>query len=158
MNIALLTNTVVGGGDAAASSASGGGLMSNPVLLIIVYVVVIFGAMYFFSIKPQKKKKAELENMRNNIAPGDSVLLDTGFFGKVVDVTAECYIVEFGTNKSIRIPVLKQAVYAKKEPNLTNKVEEEPEPEKKSLFGKKKEAVEDKKVEETKTEETKAEE
>lgn len=157
MNFSLLT-TVVGGGSSSASS-SGGGLTSNPMVLIVLYVVVIFGAMYFFSIRPQKKKKAEMEQMRNDIKPGDTVLLDTGFFGKIVDVTAECYIIEFGTNKGVRIPVLKQAVYAKKEPNLTNKAEEEPEPEKKSLFGgkKKEEApkAEEVKAEETKTEENK---
>ena len=135
MDLVLLTSTVVGGGEAASS---GGGLFSNPIMLILVYVVVIFGAMYMFSIKPQKKRQAEMEKMRNEIQPGDSVLLDTGFFGTVVDVTAECYIVEFGTNKSIRIPVLKQSVYAKKEPNLSNKEEEAPVQEKKSLFGGKK--------------------
>ena len=135
MDLVLLTSTVVGGGEAAQAS---GGLFSNPIMLILVYVVVIFGAMYMFSIRPQKKRQAEMEKMRNEIQPGDSVLLDTGFFGTVVDVTAECYIVEFGTNKSIRIPVLKQSVYAKKEPNLSNKEEEAPVQEKKSLFGSKK--------------------
>ena len=49
-------------------------------------------------------------------------------FGKVVDITAECYVIEFGTNRGVRIPVIKQEVYAKKEPNLSNKPEEEPVP------------------------------
>jgi len=142
----VLLSTVVGGGTSSASSSGGG---ANPMMIILLYVVVIFGAMYFFSIRPQKKKKAEMDKMRSEIQPGDSVLLDTGFFGKVVDITAECYVVEFGMNKGVRIPVLKQAVYAKKEPNLTNKEEELPVPEKKSLFGKKKEET----AEETKTEE-----
>ena len=83
--------------------------------------------------------------MRENIKIGDPVLLANGMFGKVVDITAECYVIEFGTNRGVRIPVIKQEVYAKKEPNLSNKPEEEPVPEKKPLFGSKKKDEENKK-------------
>ena len=36
---------------------------------------------------------------------GDWVLLNSGMYGKVVNIVNECLIVEFGTNKSIMIPV-----------------------------------------------------
>ena len=130
----LDASTVVNGAASkSAGGATGGGM--NPFVMVALYCVVIFAVFYIFSIKPQKKKEKEQNDMRNSIKVGDSVLLSTGFYGKVVDVTAECYIIEFGTNKGIRIPVVKKAVYAVKEPNLTNKVEEEPVPEKKPLFG-----------------------
>lgn len=133
-------------GDAAATTANttaqaAPSLMQNPMMMIVLYCVVIFGALYFFSIKPQKKREKAAEQMRNQIKPGDSVLLNNGMYGRIVDVTAECFIIEFGTNKGIRIPVIKQEIAGVREPNLTNKVEEvvEEKPEKKSLFGKKKE-------------------
>jgi len=131
----LVASTVINGAakSTAASTASKSSL--SPTMMIIVYCIVIFGVLYIFSIRPQKRKEKELQNVRSNIKAGDSVLLANGLYGKVTDVTAECYIVEFGINKGVRVPVLKQEVYAKKEPNLTNKVEEEPVPEKKSLFG-----------------------
>ncbi len=132
-SLLLDASTVVNGANASSGSTSGGGM--NPIMMILFYCIVIFAVFYFFSIKPQRKKDKEQQDMRNAIKVGDSVLLSTGFYGKVVDITAECYIIEFGTNKGIRIPVVKQSVYAVKEPNLTNKVEEEPEPEKKSLLG-----------------------
>ena len=124
----------------AAGNASGGvtsTFASNPLMLIILYCAVIFGALYFFSIRPQKKREKEIEEMRSQIKPGDSVLLNNGMFGIVVDITAECFIIEFGTNKCIRIPVMKQEVATKKVPNLSNKEEKQEvqEPEKKSLFG-----------------------
>ncbi|MBO8434632.1 MAG: preprotein translocase subunit YajC [Tyzzerella sp.] len=111
--------------------------MSNPIMMIVVYCVVIFGALYFFSIRPQKKREAEAEAMRSTIKVGDSVLLNNGMYGVIADITAECYIVEFGTNKGIRIPVLKQEVALIRTPNLSNKepepvVEEKP---KKSFLG-----------------------
>lgn len=132
-SLLLDASTVVNGASGSSGGSSGGGM--SPIMMIILYCIVIFAVFYIFSIKPQKKKDKEQQDMRNAIKVGDSVLLSTGFYGKVVDVTAECYIIEFGTNKGIRIPVVKQSVYAVKEPNLTNKVEEEPVPEKKSLFG-----------------------
>ncbi len=124
--------------DAAAQqgqqAASGGG---NPFMVIIMYCVIIFGVLYFFSIRPTRKREQKLEEMRSGIAIGDMVLLNSGLFGKVTDITAECFIIEFGTNKGIKIPVLKQEVFGKREPNLSNKEIEEPkeEPKKQGLFG-----------------------
>lgn len=134
--------------DAAADGAvqASGGLMGNPLSVILIYCVVIFGALYFFSIRPQKKREASFEKMRSSIKVGDSVLLANGMYGRVVDVTAECFIVELGINKGIRIPVVKQEVAAIREPNLTNKpIEvEEPVKQKKGLFGFGKKESEDK--------------
>lgn len=134
MNFSLLSTVVSGAASSSSGSSTAAGGFNNPMMLILMYCVVIFGVMYFFSIKPQKKKQAAMEEMRKSIGVDDSVLLANGMYGKIVDVTAECYIIEFGTNRGVRIPVLKQEVYAKREPNLTNKVEEVAVPEKKSLF------------------------
>lgn len=133
-----------GGGEAttqAANATFGAKMMQNPIMVIVFYCVVLFIAMYFFSIRPTKKREMKLAEMRNSIDIGDMVVTNSGMFGKVVDITAECMVLEFGTNKGVRIPVLKYEIYGKKEPNLTNKVEETPEEEKPkgfSLFGKKK--------------------
>ena len=149
MNLAFLSTVVDGtGGAGAPAGAAGEGAAAggmNPIVMILLYCVIIFGVMYFFSIRPQKKRNAEMQKMRENIKIGDPVLLANGMFGKVVDITAECYVIEFGTNRGVRIPVIKQEVYAKKEPNLSNKPEEEPGPEKKPLFGSKKKDEENKK-------------
>ena len=127
----------------AAATGLGGGSFS----WIIIYIIVIFAAMYFMSIRPQKKKQKEHDEMISKIKPGDSVLCNTGMYGKVVDVTAECYIVEFGMNRGVRVPVLKSEIAYVKEPNLSNKVEEPVEEEKTGLFGRKKKAKEETKAE-----------
>ncbi|NLK37006.1 MAG: preprotein translocase subunit YajC [Epulopiscium sp.] len=118
-------------------------MMENPIMVVIFYCVVLFIAMYFFSIRPTRKREMKLAEMRNSVEIGDMVVTNSGMFGKVVDITAECMIIEFGTNKGVRIPVMKYEIYGKKEPNLTNKVEEVPAPERKKglggLFGKKQE-------------------
>ena len=40
-------------------------------------------------------------------------------YGKVLDIIGDTLIVEFGLNKSVRIPVLKSTVARAAEPNLT---------------------------------------
>lgn len=135
-------NAASAGTPEVAAGGLMGTIMQNPVLMIVIYCIVIFGAMYLFSIKPQKKREKAMSEMRSKVKAGDSVLLNNGMFGRVTDDTAECFIIEFGINKGVRIPVLKQEVVLVREPNLTNKEEEKPKeeaPEKKSFFGKKKE-------------------
>ncbi len=131
---------------AQQTQAASGLFGNNPVTVIIVYCVIIFAVMYFFSIRPTRKREKKMQEMRNAITVGDTVLLNSGLFGKVADVTAECFIIEFGTNKGVKIPVLKQEVFGKREPNLSNKEIEQPkeEPKKQGLFGlgKKKESEE----------------
>ena len=164
-NFLAQVNTVVSSGDAAGTAAAagnaaapaGGGMGFS---WIFIYIIVIFVAMYFMSIRPQKKRQKQLDEMRSKIKAGDSVLCNTGMYGTVVDITAECYIVEFGMNKGIRVPVVKSEIAYVKEPNLSNKEEEPVEEEKTGLFGKKKKKAEEKPAEveakaEEKTEENK---
>ena len=88
-------------------------------LSVIVIYVIVFGLMWFFLLRPQKKQQKEVQEMQNSIKVGDSVLLNSGMYGKVVDVIEDTVVVEFGLNKSVRIPVLKSTVARVAEPNLT---------------------------------------
>lgn len=135
-------STVINSGEAASTTttttttaAAASGTTSGSMSWIFIYIIVIFVAMYFMSIRPQKKKQKEHDEMINKIKPGDSVLCNTGMYGKVVDVTAECYIVEFGMNKGVRVPVIKSEIALVKEPNLSNKELEPVQEEKRGLFG-----------------------
>lgn len=109
------TNSVASTTTDVAMSSGG-----NPTTLILAYFVILGLIMYFCSIKPAKKREQEAETMRNSVKIGDSVLLKTGMFGKVVDVTYENFIVELGLTKTVNIPVLKSEIYAVREVNLSN--------------------------------------
>ena len=67
--------------------------------------------------------------MQNAITNGDWVLLNDGMYGKVVNVVNECLMVEFGTNRSIIIPVRRDQILSAQEPDLTQKKIEDVEPE-----------------------------
>lgn len=104
MNTLLLT----------AGATTGGSLVS----MLVIYAVII-GLMWFILIRPQKKQQKQIQEMQNSIKVGDSVLLNSGMYGKVMDIIGDTLIVEFGLNKSVRIPVLKSTVARAAEPNLT---------------------------------------
>lgn len=130
------------GGTATAPATSGGGNIfgsfaaSNPVMLIVLYCILLVGVMYFLSVRPNQKREKQMAEMRSAIAVGDSIVTNSGLFGKVVDITYECFIIEFGMNKGVRVPVVKGEVFGKREPNLSNEAPpqvEQPK-KKKSLF------------------------
>ena len=90
------------------SAASGGG--SGSILLLIGYIALFGVIIYFFMIKPQKKEQKRMEALLSTLAPGDSVLTTSGFYGVVIDVNDDTVIVEFGNNKNCRIPMQKSAI------------------------------------------------
>ena len=108
---------------AAEGASSSGGVMSNvsPAFTMIFYTVVILAVFYFISVRPERKRQKKIEDLRKQIKVGSTVVVTNGMFGKVVDVTVDCFVVEFGLNKGITVPVLKKDCYLSQEPNLSNK-------------------------------------
>lgn len=145
----LLDTTIVPGAGGttapAADAASGGNIFgsfvgNNSGMVILLYCVGLLAVMYFFSVRPNQKRERELAAQRNAIEVGDMVVTNAGLFGKVVDTTYDCLIVEFGTNKGVRIPVLRGEVFGKREPIWAKDAPEVPEsqkPQKKGLFRRK---------------------
>ena len=88
----------------AAAAASGGGL------IMVIYIVIIVAFMYFVMIRPQKKEQKRMAAMLADMAVGDCVLTNSGFYGIVIDITDDTVIVEFGNNKNCRIPMKKEAI------------------------------------------------
>ena len=142
----LLDTVITPGGEAATQAAEttqktglfGTWMADHPVMLIVVYCVVLLVIMYFLSVRPTQKKEKQLAELRNAIVVGDSVVTNTGFYGKVVDETYDTWIIEFGLNRGVRVPVAKTEVFGKAEVNMSMEapVQEEEPKKKKGLFSK----------------------
>lgn len=105
--------------DAAASGGDtglAGGLMSM-VPMLLIYGVIIF-ALYWFMFRPQRKREKQMREMQQGIRTGDNVVTSSGFFGKVIDVGQDCFVIEFGSNRGIRVPVRKSDVIGIATPNI----------------------------------------
>lgn len=130
MNFTLLNTVITGGsevatqvgqtGQAVAPTTTGGLGFFGTLPGIIVYIIFIVLIFYFIGIRPQKKREKKMIELQSEIKIGDWVLLDSGIYGKVTDIADQVFIIEFGTNKGVLIPVLKQRVVSKGEPNLTS--------------------------------------
>ena len=78
-------------------SGAAGGLMSF-VPMILIFVVLIF-----FMNRSQKKQQEKRQEMLDRIAKGTPVLLNSGVYGKVVEVQGECFIVEIADKVQVRV-------------------------------------------------------
>lgn len=88
--------------DAAQGTA---GLLS---MLISFVILGVF--FYFVIIRPQKKEQKRMGAMLADLAIGDCILTNSGFYGVVIDISDDTVIVEFGNNKNCRIPMQKSAI------------------------------------------------
>ena len=72
-------------------------------MLNIAFLVAIFVIFYFFMIRPQNKKRKELQNMRESLKKGDSVITIGGIHGKVVEVKETTIVLSVDANTKIKV-------------------------------------------------------
>ena len=75
----------------------------NSGMLNIAFLVAIFVIFYFFMIRPQNKKRKELQNMRESLKKGDSVVTIGGIHGKVIEVKDTTIVLSVDANTKINV-------------------------------------------------------
>ena len=90
-----------------AAQPQGGGGMSFLLMMIVIFVI-----MWFFMIRPQQKKQKEIQNFRNSITVGSSVVTAGGIYGTVkgIEEADNTLIVEVA--RDVRLKVDRNSVYA----------------------------------------------
>ena len=101
---------------AEAGEAAQPGLFSS--MSSMLWIVVMFVALYFFMIRPQRKRDKAQKEMQNALKVGDRIITTSGMYGKIVDVGSDAFMIEFGDNRGIRVPVRKTDVSGVKTPNM----------------------------------------
>lgn len=87
----------------SATTATGGAVST------IFFLVIIFVVFYFFLIRPENKRKKQLNEMRESITLGDEIVTIGGIMGKVVQVTEDTITFETGEDR-VRLQVTKWAI------------------------------------------------
>lgn len=72
----------------AASSSSG-----NPYGIWILLALFI-AAAYFLIIRPQQRRRREVEAVQSSIGPGDEIVTVAGLYGTVIDVDDKIVTIE----------------------------------------------------------------
>ena len=75
----------------------------------IFFLIIIFVVFYFFMIRPENKRKKQLNEMRDHTAVGDEIVTIGGIMGKVVQVTEDTITFETGEDR-VRMQVTKWAI------------------------------------------------
>ena len=93
----------------AEGTAQEGG--TGGIIMMVAYMAVIFGMLYFFMVRPEKKRKKKLDEMRDSLSVGDQVTTIGGIVGKIVHVKDEFIVIETSEDR-VRIELAKWAVGA----------------------------------------------
>ena len=76
---------------------------------MIVVMLVIF---YFMLIRPENKKKKQLNEMRNSLKVGDEITTIGGILGTICAVKDESIVIETGADR-VRMEFAKWAISSK---------------------------------------------
>ena len=90
----------------AASSGEGGKQSMLPMFLLLIGMFVL---MYFTSIRPQKKRQKEEQQLRENLQIGDEITTIGGIMGRIVTIKEDSIIIETGADR-VKMRIMRWAV------------------------------------------------
>lgn len=86
---------------------------ANP-LVSFLPIILIFVVFYFFIIRPEKKRKKEVDAMRNDIKVGDTVTTIGGIVGKVTNVNDKEDLITIETGaENVKLRITRWAIGTK---------------------------------------------
>ena len=92
----------------AAQEPSGLGMIfGNPLVMIILMFVIL----YFMFIRPQNKRRKEIQNFQNSLEEGTSVVTGGGIYGTVKKIDLANNIIEVKIADGVVIRVDKGSVF-----------------------------------------------
>ena len=106
--MAVLALCVLAGCAPAASTTDGASAGSGMGSMIFMLVAMI-AVFYFFLIRPENKKKKQAQQMRDNLAVGDTITTIGGIMGKVVSVKDNSIVIETSEDR-VRLHLTKWSI------------------------------------------------
>lgn len=61
---------------------------------LVVYIGFFFALMYFLLIRPQKKRQKQMNDLRDNLQLGDTVVTIGGIVGKIMSVKGDDIVLD----------------------------------------------------------------
>ena len=94
------------------TTGTGTGSTAGGTIQLVLSMVVLFAVFYFFMIRPEKKRKKKIEEMRSSLSVGDPIVTIGGMKGKIVSMSDDSITFETGEDR-VRIEVAKWAISRK---------------------------------------------
>jgi preprotein translocase subunit YajC len=75
-----------------------------PALLLPIYILIFIGLIYLVGVRPQQRRRRELEAIMSRLGPGDEVVTVSGIYGTVTEVEdGETLLLEVAEDTDIRV-------------------------------------------------------
>lgn len=78
----------------------------------IIMIIILIALLYFMMIRPESKRKKEMDNMRESLKVGDEITTIGGVLGTICAVKEKSIVVETGQDR-VRLEMAKWAVSTK---------------------------------------------
>lgn len=85
----------------AAPGAAPGGMFGDQMVSTLILFGVLFLVFYFIVIRPEKKRRTQMQQMLNELKKGDRVVTIGGIHGTVSGVTEKTVIVQVSDQTKI---------------------------------------------------------
>lgn len=76
----------------------------------LIPIILVFVVFYFFMISSQRKQKKERANMLTSLRKGDSVMMNGGELGKIVDLDDKTVLIKVDETNNTKIRYSRDAV------------------------------------------------
>jgi preprotein translocase subunit YajC len=90
-------------GAGGEGAQGGGGLFGGGMTPLLILMVGMIAIMYFFSIRPQRKRQKEHQEMLSNLNVGDKVITTAAMYGKIAEKKEKTVIIDFGNGTKIEM-------------------------------------------------------
>ncbi len=73
-------------------------------LLLPLYILIFVGLIYFVGVRPQQKRRRDLETILNSLVPGAEVVTMSGIYGTVTEIEeGDTLLLEIAEDTDIRV-------------------------------------------------------
>ena len=73
-------------------------------ILLPIYILVFIGLIYLVGVRPQQKRRKELESIMSRLSAGDEVVTVSGIYGTITEVEdGETVLLEVAEDTDIRV-------------------------------------------------------
>ncbi len=83
-------------------------------------MLIIFGAFFIYLIWSQKKQEKKIRQYRANLEPGDTVILQSGIYGKIKSIEADGVTIRIEISQNVVVNVNINHVYPTNEVTSTD--------------------------------------
>lgn len=79
---------------------------------MLVPMVLVFVLFYFLIVVPQRKRQRAVDEMLNNLKPGDKVVTNGGLYGQVINLSEDKrkVVLKVSENPIVRVDVARSSI------------------------------------------------